>query len=288
MGDINRPQAKDIIVLLMGRCIVVGIVGERVVYDKVNVPYTEFQQFPIVQDVIWSGTINLIGDIVVYPGATLTIDAGTTIRAYPNRDIHDMEDPNRVDIINYGRIIANGTSSQPIVFRSDTLIASAGDWYGIRNHGDLTLSHCTIQHAVMGLDLQGTQTLTDITLSSNTYNTPLTITTIEDVTAIQNVAITDISVSASGGWTPYTYSTSNLPSGIVFDQNRVLITGTPTAVGESDITVTVRDAVNDEASTTFNLFVFCGYSALENRANSRCDSHSECRNYPHTGSGFRW
>ena len=50
-------------------------------YDKHNVPYTEFQQFPIVQDVTWSGTINLIGDIVVYPGATLTIDAGTTIKA---------------------------------------------------------------------------------------------------------------------------------------------------------------------------------------------------------------
>ena len=226
-------------------------------YDKVNVPYTEFQQFPIVQNVTWSGTINLIGDIVVYPGATLTIDAGTVIRAAPNRDIHDMEDPNHIDIINYGTIDANGTSSQPIVFRSDTSTPSAGDWYGIRNHGNLTMSHCVIQHSVVGLDLQGTQTLTDMTLSNNTYNTPLEIAAIEDVTATQNVAITDIllSASASGGWAPYTYSTSDLPSGIVFDQNRVLITGTPTAVGDSDITVTVRDAVDSEASTTFNLFV---------------------------------
>ena len=226
-------------------------------YDKVNVPYTEFQQFPIVQNVTWSGTIKLIGDIVVYPGATLTIDAGTTIRAAPNRDIHGIIDANHVDIINYGKIRANGTSLQPIVFRSDTLIASAGDWYGIRNHGDLTMSHCTIQHAVVGLDLQGTQTLTDMTLNTNTYNTPLTITAIEDVTATQNGAITDIPVSASGGWEPYTYSTSELPSGIVLDQNqnRVFITGTPTATAYSDITVTVRDAVNDEASTSFNLFV---------------------------------
>ena len=226
-------------------------------YEKSNVPYTEFQQFPIVQDVSWSGTIKLIGDIVVYPGATLTIEEGTTIKASPNRDIHDMEDPNRVDIINYGRIRANGTSSQPVVFRSDTSTPSAGDWYGIRNHGDLTMSHCTIQHAVIGLYLYGTHTLTDMTVVDNTWNntSPLTITAIEDVTATQNVAITNISLSASGGWEPYTYSTSNLPSGVVFDQNRVLITGTPTAVGESDITVTVRDAVNDEASTTFNLFV---------------------------------
>ena len=231
-------------------------------YDKVNVPYTEFQQFPIVQDVRWSGTIKLIGDIVVYPGATLTIDAGTTIRAAPNRDIHDMKDANHVDIINYGTINANGASLQPIVFRSDTLIASAGDWYGIRNHGHLTMSHCTIQHAVVGLDLQGTQTLTDMTLSNNTDNTPLTITSIADVAATQNVAITDITVSASGGWAPYTYSTSDLPSGIVFDQNRVLITGRPKSVGDSDITVTVRDAVNDEASTTFTISVSAPTQAL--------------------------
>ena len=223
-----------------------------------------FQQFPIVQNVTWRDTIKLIGDIVVYPGATLTIDAGTTIKAYPNRDIHDMKDENRVDIINYGKIIANGSSEQPIVFRSDSSSPASGNWYGIRNHGNLTMSHFTIQHSVVGLDLQGTQTLTDMTLSNNTRNntTPLTIASISDVTATQNVAITDISVSVSGGWKPYTYSTSDLPSGIVFEKNKVLITGTPTATGESDITVTVRDAVNDEASTTFNLSVSAAFQPL--------------------------
>ncbi len=223
-----------------------------------------FQQFPIVQNVTWQDTIKLIGDIVVYPGATLTIDAGTTIMAYPNRDIHDMKDPNRVDIINYGKIIANGSSEQQIVFRSDTSTPASGNWYGIRNHGHLTMSHFTIQHSVVGVDLQGTQTLTDMTLSNNTKNntTSLTIESIADVTATQNGAITDITVSASGGWKPYTYSTSDLPSGIVFDQNKVLITGTPTATGNSDITVTVRDAVNDEVSTTFNLSVSAAIQPL--------------------------
>ena len=127
-----------------------------------------FQHFPIVQNVTWRDTIKLIGDIVVYPGATLTIEAGTTIKAYPNRDIHSMKDANHVDIINYGTINANGTSEQQIVFRSDSSTPATGNWYGIRNHGDLTMSHCTIQHSVVGLDLQGTQTLTDMTLSNNT------------------------------------------------------------------------------------------------------------------------
>ena len=223
-----------------------------------------FQQFPIVQEVTWRDTIKLIGDIVIYPGATLTIDAGTTIMAYPNRDIHDMEDPNRVDIINYGTIIANGSSEQQIVFRSDSSSPASGNWYGIRNHGHLTMSNFTIQHSVVGVDLQGTQTLTDMTLSNNTRNntTPLTIASIANVTATQNGAITDIPVSASGGWKPYTYSTSDLPSGIVFDQERVLITGTPTAVDYSDITVTVRDAVNDAVSTSFNLSVSAAIQPL--------------------------
>ncbi len=222
-----------------------------------------FQQFPIVQNVTWRDTIKLIGDIVVYPGATLRIDAGTTIKAYPNRDIHSMKDSNRVDIINYGKIIANGSSSQPIVFRSDSSTPASGHWYGIRNHGNLTMSHFTIQHSVVGLDLQGTQTLTDMTLSNNTRNntTPLTIASIADVTATQNVAITDISLSASGGWGTYTYSISGAPSGIsLSNDNR--ITGSPKAVGESDITVTVRDAVGGEASTTFNLSVSAPTQAM--------------------------
>ncbi|MYD61426.1 MAG: hypothetical protein F4W91_10325, partial [Gemmatimonadetes bacterium] len=65
-------------------------------YKHTDIPYTEFQQFPIVQNVTWRDTIDLIGDIVVYPGATLTIDAGTTIKASPKRDIHGLKDASRV------------------------------------------------------------------------------------------------------------------------------------------------------------------------------------------------
>ncbi len=39
-------------------------------YKKTNVPYTEFQHFPIVGNVIWKGTIKLIGDIVIYPSGS--------------------------------------------------------------------------------------------------------------------------------------------------------------------------------------------------------------------------
>ena len=93
------------------------------------------------------------------------------------------------------------------------------------------------------------------------------------------------------GGTPYTYSTSDLPSGIVPESKSKRGSHhrqAPTATGESDITVTVRDAVGGEASTTFNLSVSAAPTALEYRGNSGCDSHSECGNYPHKGKSVRW
>ncbi len=225
-------------------------------YDKHNVPYTEFQQFPIVQDVTWSGTINLIGDIVIYPGATLTIDAGTTIKASPNRDIHDMEDPNRVDIINYGTLIANGSSSQRIVFRSDSSTPSAGDWYGIRNYGKLDMKHCDIQHAVTGLNRQGTDTLLDVVVKNSRKNTSsFTVAPINDKTEMQYKAITPpIQVTAFGGWEPYTYSLSGAPQSITIS-DRGLITGTPLLSGTFTLKVKVESHDSQRDSISFQMSV---------------------------------
>ena len=224
-------------------------------YDKHNVPYTEFQQFPIVQDVTWSGTINLIGDIVVYPGATLTIDAGTTIKASPKRDIHDMKDPNRVDIVNHGTLIANGSSNQRIVFHSDSSTPSAGDWYGIRNYGTLDMRHCDIQHAVTGLNRQGTDTLFDVVVKNSKRNTSsFTLAPINDKTEMQYKAMTPIQVTAFGGWNPYTYSLSGAPQSITIS-DRGLITGTPTQSGTFTLKVKVESHDSQRDSLSFQMSV---------------------------------
>ncbi len=225
-------------------------------YDKHNVPYTEFQQFPIVQDVTWSGTINLIGDIVVYPGATLTIDAGTTIKASPNRDIHGMKDASRVDIINYGTLIANGSSNQRIVFRSDSSTPSAGDWYGIRNYGKLDMKHCDIQHAVTGLNRQGTDTLLYVVVKNSKRNTSsFTVAPINDKTEMQYKAITPpIQVTAFGGWEPYTYSLSGAPQSITIS-DRGLITGTPLLSGTFTLKVKVESHDSQRDSISFQMSV---------------------------------
>lgn len=133
-------------------------------------PTDIFQQFPIVQDVTWSGTIALIGDIVVYPGATLRIEAGTTIKFQPQWiyyrppgsdpndepadstltviDIHSMNDISRIDIVNYGTLIANASSQNPIVFKSSHPNPTQGDWAGITNYGTLQMRNCEIREAV--------------------------------------------------------------------------------------------------------------------------------------------
>ncbi len=166
-------------------------------YSKNKVPYTEFQQFPIVQNVTWRDTIDLIGDIVIYPGATLTIEPGTVIRAYPNVDIHGMEDTSRVDIVNHGALVADASGGQQIVFEGRTYIhpsnlllnqyPKAGDWYGIRNYGTLTLKNCKIQHAVTGLKREGTETLRDVVVTNSKSNntSPFTVTAISNKTATQ-------------------------------------------------------------------------------------------------------
>ena len=151
-------------------------------YGSDNVSYTQFQQFPIVQDVTWSGNIELIGDIVVYPGATLTIESGATISAFPylytsrvdesgatvrdhlQRDIHKMgNDTLRVEITNYGTIAANG-SRDTIVFQSNSSNPMPGDWYGITNHGNLTMRNVVIRDAVDSVRTRGsgTQTLANV------------------------------------------------------------------------------------------------------------------------------
>ena len=216
-------------------------------YPHSDVPYTQFQQFPIVQNVTWNGTINLIGDIVVYPGATLKIAAGTTIRSSRKRDIHGLKDASRVrrtspgvDIINYGTITADASEGNSIVFRSD--ISVPGGWYGIRNYGMLTMKNCVIQDGLVAIEGNGTQTLENVAFMNNLL--AIGIRSIADVDAVKGEAITDIQVSASGGRgvQGHSYSLSDAPKGISIS-DRGIITGTPGVSGTFTVEVTVKDIV---------------------------------------------
>lgn len=79
-------------------------------------------------------THNLTGALLVKEGATLTIEAGTTISALAGgTDVYIL-------IEKGAKIIADGTPEAPIKFTSNATVAKAGDWGGIIINGTAPIS----------------------------------------------------------------------------------------------------------------------------------------------------
>jgi len=77
--------------------------------------------FDITTDTLWSGDIRVTESVTVLDGATLTIEAGTTVELPADAII-------RVE----GRIVAEGTSDRPILFTRYDHDAGSGRWGKIR------------------------------------------------------------------------------------------------------------------------------------------------------------
>ncbi|MBU2525698.1 MAG: multidrug transporter [Bacteroidetes bacterium] len=73
-----------------------------------------------------ANTYELIGGVTVVDGVTLTIQAGTRIIAGNQGGVFSF-----LLIAQGAKIIAEGTSSQPIVFTSNKTTPNAGDWGGL-------------------------------------------------------------------------------------------------------------------------------------------------------------
>ena len=94
-------------------------------------------------------TLSLSGDVVVFPGATLTINAGTVVEFEPGSDRHQFSAgstgvADRTEIFVYGTLVANGTVRDSVRFqKSDTAWQGASAWGGIRimEGGSVTLHH---------------------------------------------------------------------------------------------------------------------------------------------------
>lgn len=103
----------------------------------------------------FSATLGGSGDTLVFPedftiatGTTLTVMPGTTVKFAPGASL----------IVN-GTLVAEGTSSQGIVFCSNAESPSPGDWDGIvLNSGPNSLSYCIVQDAVDGIQVRNTST----------------------------------------------------------------------------------------------------------------------------------
>jgi hypothetical protein len=69
------------------------------------------------------------------------------------------------------------------------------------------------------------------------------------ITAVQGVAITPVTMTASGGVAPYTFTASGLPSGLTMSTTGT-ISGTPAVSGTFSYTVTVKDANKNTGTLT--------------------------------------
>ena len=90
----------------------------------------------------------------------------------------------------------------------------------------------------------------DITISP-----PLNISSIAYKTVEKDSMITPIHLSASGGWSPYTYALSGAPMGISLSSDNI-ITGSPSQDGTFPITVTVTDDHGSTAERSFKMSVY--------------------------------
>ena len=114
----------------------------------------------LVADEVWSGMINLTGDVTVPAGVTLTIEAGTEV-VFPAEadDMAGGNDTVLTELIVSGSLVAVGTEGSPILFTSGAfLFDSKGDWGGIRinSRESLTMRHCTIEYAGLGVEYRAT------------------------------------------------------------------------------------------------------------------------------------
>jgi hypothetical protein len=94
--------------------------------------------FPIRSDSVltgkqvWEGLVSLDADFYVAPDCTLEIKPGTMVVAADSTDrLAGGMDPNLVELIVQGTLLANGTANEPIEFRGVDTTATNG-WYGIR------------------------------------------------------------------------------------------------------------------------------------------------------------
>ncbi len=120
----------------------------------------------INSDEVWHSADNphiITGYITVGVGYTLTIEAGDTIKFNGN-----------YEFIIHGRLTANGTQSEHIVFTSNETVPYQGDWKGL--HFDSydsasSLAYCDISYAINNITLDNssdTFIITDIISSHAT------------------------------------------------------------------------------------------------------------------------
>jgi nitrous oxidase accessory protein NosD len=125
----------------------------------------------LVGDTLWSGRIVISGQIRIPEGSRLIITPGSIIE-FKRLDTNG-DGIGESGILVQGVVIAKGTATQPIIFRSAEAVRRAGDWDainimnsdGIRN----LIEHCRFEDAYRGLHFHFSHVLVGNTDFRNNY-----------------------------------------------------------------------------------------------------------------------
>jgi hypothetical protein len=107
--------------------------------------------------------------------------------------------------------------------------------------------------------------ITDVNGNTGALDCSVTVTSVPtatcvSITAIQGVAITPVTMTATGGTgSGYTYTVTGLPAGLVMSTGGT-ISGTPTVSGTFTYTVTVRDSAGNTDTATCSVTVAASQS----------------------------
>lgn len=128
---------------------------------KSNVlPYIAITGGTISSDEIFTGKLNIIGNLTVAENVTLTIEPSTVIK---------FEDDVKLEV--NGTLNISGTQSSPILFTSINSNPSMSDWFGIIVYGTANINQATIEYSDMGIYFSsgGSGTVENCTISNNRY-----------------------------------------------------------------------------------------------------------------------
>ena len=115
----------------------------------------------IEQDARWCGEVEVVGNVLVGPEATLTMAPGTVVRFRPHRD--SLRPDRRLRLRVEGRLVARGTKEQMIRFTTGHKEQVNGDWNTvelIRSSGS-HISYAVFEYAELGLRVWESQATLD-------------------------------------------------------------------------------------------------------------------------------
>ncbi|NIT35134.1 MAG: hypothetical protein GTN49_01320 [candidate division Zixibacteria bacterium] len=117
----------------------------------------------IINDTTWKrkdGIHYVHGDITIWNGATLTIEAGVEVRFYEVTGTGGYEDGAEI-VVKSGALVAGGEGGMPVKFTSANKVRKMGDWGALVVVGSnqLILKNAVVEYATNGVRLHSTNAI---------------------------------------------------------------------------------------------------------------------------------